>query len=155
MKRHKKEKIGEEDSDKKLKELEEGWKRTQADFENYKKRTEEQRGEVLNMIKTDFLAKITPVLDNFSRAFNHAPDDDFAKGVKQIEKQLSDVLASEGLERLNVNMGEKFDCNFHEAISSEENQEIPADHIIAEVESGWKFMDKVIKPAKVRVSKGK
>ncbi len=139
----------------KIKELEEGWKRTQADFENYCKRNEEQRGEVLNLMKADFLGKITPVLDNFRRAFEHAPDSDFAKGIKQIEKQLEDILIAQGLEKIPANPGDKFDCNIHEAISCEQNKKIPLDHIIAETESGWMFSDRVIKPAKVRVSKGK
>jgi len=139
----------------KIKELEEGWKRTQADFENYKKRQEESRGEILEMMKADFLTKLTPVLDNFHRAFLHAPEDDFARGVKQIEKQLEDILISEGLQKIPANTGDKFDCNIHEAMSCEQNKEIPLDHIIAETESGWMFSDRVIKPAKVRVSQGK
>ena len=139
----------------KIEELEEGWKRTQADFENYRKRTEEQQGKILMMIKADFLAKITPVLDNFRRAFEHSPDDEFARGVKQIEKQLEDILISEGLQKLPAEAGMKFNPEFHEAISCEPNRKMPADHIIAEIESGWIFEDKVIKPAKVRVSKGK
>lgn len=139
----------------KIKELEDGWKRTQADFENYRKRSEEQRSEILNLMKADFLAKIAPVLDNFRRAFEHSPDDNFAQGVKQIEKQLEDILTSEGLEKISAEPGTKFDCNLHEAISCEANKKIPADHIIAETESGWLFDDRVIKPAKVRVSRGK
>ncbi len=138
----------------KIKELEENWKRTQADFDNFQKRTEEDRGEVLSIMKADFLTKITPVLDNFRRAFEHAPDDDFARGVKQIEKQLEDILISEGLEKIPANTGDKFNCNLHEAVSCEKNKTIPADHIVAETESGWMFSDRVIKPAKVRVSKG-
>lgn len=139
----------------KIKELEEGWKRTQADFENYKKRSEEQRGEVLNLMKADFLAKITPVLDNFRRAFEHAPDDDFARGIKHIEKQLEDILLSEGLKKIPADTRTAFNPELHEAITHEPNKKIPADHIIACLESGWMFEDKVIKPAKVRVSKGK
>ena len=157
----------------KVKELEEGWRRAQADFENYKRRTDEQRAELLSLMKADFMTKITPVLDNFRRAFafryahapaRHAsqlagvagrPDDNFAKGVKQIEKQLEDILISEGLEKIPAKVADKFDCNLHEAISCEENKNIAADHIIAEAESGWMFDRRVIKPAKVRVSKGK
>ena len=139
----------------KIKELEEGWKRTQADFENYRKRTEEQQGKILMMIKAGLLAKITPVLDNFRRAFEHSPDDEFARGVKQIEKQLEDILISEGLQKLPAEAGMKFNPEFHEAISCEPNRKMPADHIIAEIESGWMFEGKVINPAKVRVSKGK
>ena len=141
--------------EKKIKELEEGWKRTQADFENYRKRTEAERAEVLEMMKADFLAKITPVLDNFRRALAHSPNDNFAKGIKHIEKQLEDILLSEGLEKIPAEVGTRFDCNLHEAISCEPNKKIPADHLIAETESGWQFNGRVIKPAKVRVSKGK
>ena len=137
----------------KIKELENGWKRTAADFENYKKRNEEMRGELLEFAKADFITKITPVLDNFTRAFSHAPNDEFSKGVKQIEKQLEDILTSEGLERIDISG--KFDPNLHEAISCEPNTKVPADYIIAEIESGWKYKNRVLKPAKVRVSKGK
>jgi len=145
----------------KIKELEDGWKRTAADFENYRKRSEEQRLEFLMLAKADFVAKITPVLDNFRRAFalrhSHTPkkeqDSNWVRGVKQIEKQLEDILSSEGLKRIDTS-GE-FDHNLHEAISCEENDKIPCDHIIAEIESGWQFDGKILKPAKVRVSKGK
>ncbi len=146
MKRHKTDKI---------KELEDGWKRTQADFENYRKRVEAERGEILEMMRADFLTKITPVLDNFRRAFAHAPEDAFARGVKQIEKQLEDILVSEGLQKIPADTGSKFDPNIHEAITHEPNKKIPLDHIIAELESGWMYNNRVIKPAKVRVSKGK
>lgn len=139
----------------KIKELEDGWKRTQADFENYRKRSEEQRGEVFNLIKADFLAKITPVLDNFRRAFEHSPDNEFARGIKHIEKQLEDILTAEGLHKISAEPGQKFDCNLHEAISCEPNKKIPTDHVIAVTESGWMLGGRVIKPAKVRVSRGK
>jgi molecular chaperone GrpE len=140
-----------------IKELEEGWRRTQADFENFSKREENLRGQVLELSKAEFMSKITPVLDNFRRAFEHISEKDntaVIQGLKQIEKQLEDILASEGLKRIET-AGQKFDANLHEAISCEPNQKIPTDEIIAEIESGWMFNDKIIKCAKVRVSKGK
>ena len=145
----------EQSASRRIKELEDGWKRTQADFENYRKRTEAERGEILEMMKADFIAKITPVLDNFRRSFEHAPDDDFARGVKQIEKQLEDILLSEGLQKIPADAGTAFNPELHEAITHEPNKKIPLDHIITELESGWMFADHIIKPAKVRVSKGK
>ncbi len=139
-----------------IKELKNGWQRTQADFENFRKKTEAKRGEILNLQKADFMAKITPVLDNFRRAFEHAPkESDWQEGIRQIQKQLEEILVSEGLKKIPANSGEKFDCALHEAISCEQNKKIPLDHIIAELESGWQFEDKIIKPAKVRVSKGR
>lgn len=155
-----KKQIKKEEPDKKLseltqeiEELKNGWRRTQADFENYQKRTETQKFELIELAKADFMTKLTPVLDNFRRAFEHAPNDEFAKGVKQIEKQLEDILNSEGL--IKIKTDGVFDPNMHEAISFEENKDVPADHIISELESGWMYGNKVLKPAKVRVSKGK
>jgi molecular chaperone GrpE len=150
----------------KIKELEDGWKRTQADFDNYRKRTEEQRLDIIELSKADFMTKITPVLDNFRRAFSHIPHNKpattyevvfnrYISGVKQIEKQLEDILKDEGLEKIDASSGTKFDHNLHEAISFEINDKIPADTIIDELESGWTYRGRVIKPAKVRVSKGK
>lgn len=142
--------------EKKIKELESGWKRTQADFDNYQKRSEEQKLNIIAAANTDLMLKITPVLDNFRRAFEHAKDDKdpIFLGVKQIEKQLEDILIAEGLEKIKAEIGMKFDPNLHEAISFEENNKVKTDHIIAEIESGWQFNGKVLKPAKVRVSKG-
>lgn len=138
----------------KISELEIGWKRTQADFDNYVKRSEEQKLNIIASANTDLMLEIVPVLDNFRRAFSHAKaDDQFAQGIKQIEKQLEDILLNEGLKKIET-VGQ-FNPNLHEAISYEENDKIPADDIIMEAESGWMFNDKVLKPAKVRVSKGK
>jgi len=138
----------------KIQELEEGWRRTQADFDNFRKRTETQKQEIIEWEKGQILAKLSPVLDNFRRAFEHLDiNDPKISGIKQIEKQLEDILASEGLKR--VDCSAEFNPAKHEAISYEENADVKADHIIAECESGWEFNGKVIKPAKVRVSKGK
>lgn len=147
--------------DLKVQELEEALKRSLADFDNYRKRTEAQKIEMIDYAKADFMTKITPVLDNFGRAFEHVDINDPAiSGLKQIEKQLEDILAAEGLKRIDTT-GE-FNPASHEAISYENNNEIAADNIIAETESGWEFnpsnssgQARVIKPAKVRVSKGK
>jgi len=137
-----------------IKELQAGWQRTQADFENYKKRTEAQRQETADFIKADFLTRLAPVMDNFRRAFEYVDTNDpKIAGLKLIEKQLEDILKSEGLEKIDTTG--IFDPNLHEAVSHEAHDKTPADHIIAEVESGWRLGDKVIKPSKVRVSKGK
>lgn len=137
----------------KIKELEEGWRRTQADFDNYQKRTEAQKLEMLEYAKADFMTKITPVLDNFRRAFVHLDESDpNISGIKLIEKQLEDILTKEGLKKID-STGE-FNESLHEAISFEES-DLETNQIIAEAESGWMFGEKVIKPAKVRVSKGR
>lgn len=142
-----------------VEDLKNGWRRTQADFENYQKRTETQKLEMIELAKADFMTKLMPVLDNFRRSFQHEPDKhnlkNWVMGVEHIEKQLEDILNSEGLIKIKTDIGYKFDPNLHEAISCEKNYKIAADHIIAEIESGWLYKDKVLKPSKVRVSKGK
>lgn len=141
--------------EKEISDLKVGWQRTQADFDNYQKRSEDQKLNIITSANTDLMLKITPVLDNFSRAFLHAPKkDNFVLGIKQIEKQLEEILVAEGLEKIQAKAGTKFDPTMHEAISYEEN-DLPTDKIIAEVETGWIFRGKVLKPTKVRVSKGK
>jgi len=140
---------------KQIEELKTGWQRTQADFENYRKRVEGERLENLAYARAEFISQLTPVLDNFYRAFSGTKKDDpTIQGFLQIKKQLEEILAEEGLEKIPAKPGNKFDPRLHEAISSESHRTIAADCIIAEVESGWMFQDKVLKPAKVRVSKG-
>lgn len=145
----------ETDNLKEIEELKKGWQRTQADFDNFVKRVEGEKLENLAQAKAEFMVKISPVLDNFYRAFaNTKKDDPIVSGFLQIKKQLEDILADEGLKKISTQKGTKFDPNLHEAISYEEN-DLPTDTIIDELESGWQFEDRVVKPAKVRVSKGK
>lgn len=77
----------------------------------------------------------------------------YFSGLRLIERQLEQVLGEAGLKRIPT-ADQPFDHNLHEAISHEPSVEVPADHIIAEIEAGWTIDDTVIKPAKVRVSKG-
>lgn len=143
---------------KKIKELEKGWQRTQADFENFRKKVESEKLANLAYAKAEFASKITPVLDNFQLAFKNSAglknDPQWVEGVKQIKIQLEDILTEEGLKKISAQRGEKFDPQYHEAISFELNN-LAEDLIIDEVESGWMFEEKIIKPAKVRVSQGK
>ena len=116
------------------------------------------------------LEKLFPIFDNFYRASTHAPEvsledlpnlteGDYQKifnyfsGLRLIERQLEQVLGEAGLKRIPT-AGVAFDHNLHEAISHEPSVDVPSDHIIAEIEAGWLIDDTVIKPAKVRVSKG-
>ena len=144
--------------------------RLASEYANYQKRVEQELLRIHSNAKSDVLEKLFPVLDNLYRASTHAPkislDDDLAslseedfkqistyfQGLRQIERQLEDVLAQNGLTRIKTT-GEQFDHNLHEAISYEES-DLPADTIIGEIEAGWQIDGRVLKPAKVRVSKG-
>jgi molecular chaperone GrpE len=143
----------------KISELENGWKRTQADFDNYRKRTEDIKSQWIEEANLELIMKILPVVDNFERANQYVPenlkDHDWVKGVQLIEKHLSDILTEIGLQKIIVEPNYEFDPNIHEAISSEPNNQIKNNHIIEVLETGYKLGTQVIRPAKVRVSKGK
>ncbi len=157
-------------SQKQLAELEDSYKRLAAEFANFQRRSEEEKLQIAQRAQTDLLEKLFPIIDNLERSAAHAPavdinaaaeltEDELKKignyftGLRQIEKQLEATLQNAGLSRIKTT-GQAFDHNVHEAISHEANKEVPADHIIGEVESGWKIGDRVIRPAKVRVSQG-
>lgn len=155
---------------KQLSELEDSYKRLAAEFANFQRRSELEKQQIAERARAELLEKLFPIMDNLERSSTHAPaininevatitDDELKKmatyfgGLRLIEKQLEQVLTEAGLKRIPT-VGHEFDHNLHEAISHEPNAEVPADAIIAEVESGWLVGDKVLKPAKVRVSKG-
>ncbi len=133
------------------------WQRTQADFDNYRRRTETERHDLATLAATECLLQIAPILDDFRRAFAHIPEDEQASpwlaGIRQVEKHLRSLLTRAGLEP--IESGGLFDPTVHEAIAYEEHPELPDGTIIDIVELGWKVGNRVIKPARVRVSKGK
>jgi molecular chaperone GrpE len=96
-------------------------------------------------------------LDNFQLAAKHIPEnlenDNWAQGIKQIEKQFEDILISVGLERIQ-SVGEHFNPEFHEAVEEIESDK-PEGEIVEEVLAGYKFDGDVLRPSKVRVSKEK
>lgn len=146
---------------------EESRTRLASDYANLERRIDQEKTEISQRAGAVWLAKLFPIMDNFYRAATHAPtvsadgvlDEDelgrihkYFDGLKQIEKQLEATLAQAGLTRIKTK-GEHFDTNLHEAISYEPS-DLPAETIIDEVEGGWLLHDQVLKPAKVRVSKG-
>lgn len=145
------------ETEKKIAELTAGWQRTQADFLNHKKQTEQDRARLIKSANTNLLEAILPVLDNFALATKHFPPglelNIWAQGIKHIEKQLENILTNEGLTRI-ATVGQIFDPEFHEAI-----ERIPADQpegeIIEEVSPGYKFDNIVLRPAQVKVSQVK
>jgi len=146
---------------------EESRTRLASDYANLERRIEQEKNEIGQRAGATWLAKLFPIMDNFYRAANHAPaisadgvlgEDELTRihkyfeGLKQIEKQLEDTLAQAGLTRIKTR-GQHFDPTLHEAISYE-NGGLPAETVIDEVEGGWLLNGSVLKPAKVRVSKG-
>lgn len=140
-----------------IKEMKNGWQRTQADFENYRKRmTDELSKRELNG-KLNVILDLIPVFDNFDRAYKHIPLEDRKKdwvmGIIAIEKQFQSILNNMGIEKYHVE-GKKFDPENSEAMMSVGSDK-PEGTIIEELEPGYKMDNKIIRYARVKVSKGK
>ena len=149
-----------EDWETKAKEYLDGWKRTQAEFENYKKREAGAKKELGGYLIEKLVLDIIPVLDNFRAATLHTPEDQkespWVTGISYIEKQLAAVLSENGIQMITPKEGDEFDPKIHEAISAEdkdsESVEENEKHIITTVhQNGYKYGERVIRPAKVTV----
>lgn len=119
-----------------------GWKRERADFLNYKKEEIERINALVKYANEEIILKLLPVLDNLCLATNHIKDE----GVLQIKKQLEDFLAKEGIEHIEV-VGKPFDPNTMEAIEGD------GQTVAEEVQRGYTLHGKLIRPAKVKVTK--
>lgn len=126
--------------------------RMQADFDNFRKRSRQEREELVTFATEGLLTKLLPVLDNFDRAVGAEGDNsDMLAGVHMIQRQLMEVLTGEGLEIMTA-CGCEFDPNFHQAVVMEPSEEVADNHIIAEWQKGYLVKGKVIRPAMVKVA---
>lgn len=143
----------------KVSQLEHSLKRALADFDNFRKRVEQERSEMTLVAKVNLLHELLPVLDNFNRAASHLPtelkDNSWATGILAIAKQLKDLVERQGLETIAPNSADLFDPRLHEAVSHEPHDSIELDHIVETIELGYTINDRVLRPAKVKVSAGK
>lgn len=150
-KKNKKTKIKELED--KLNEATNGWKRALADYENFKKRSEEDKGELVQYACENLILEILPVLDNFQSAYSALPKElegnAWAEGIKYIKVQLCDVLKNNGIEELKT-AREKFDPEVHEAIEKVKSKD-KKNIVIEEVVKGYKMKEKVIRAAKVKI----
>ena len=132
-------------------------KRLQADFENYKKRVQKEREELMRLLEDQVLLELIPLYDNFERAFrhfNHNNDKDaFIEGVEKIFSQFHDFLSRKGIEPIKA-MGEPFDPAKHEALITVESEGAP-NIVLEEFERGYLRGGRVIKASRVKVSKKK
>lgn len=128
--------------------------RRQADFENYRKRIERERHQDHHRGVELFAERILPVLDALGHALAADPGSasaEYRKGFELIERQLSDLLAKQGLVRMET-AGKQFDPHFHHAIEQLETSEYAEGAIIDELQPGYLFHGKVLRPAMVRVA---
>jgi molecular chaperone GrpE len=128
--------------------------RRQADFENYRKRVEKERHHDRNRAVESLVESILPVLDAFDRALESADvsvSAEYFKGFEMIRRQLSDLLAKQGLKRIEA-VGKEFNPHFHHAIEMVETRQHPDGFVIGEMQPGYVFHERVLRPAMVRVA---
>jgi molecular chaperone GrpE len=128
--------------------------RRQADFENYRKRVEKEREQDRNRGVEALVEKLLPVLDAFQRALAVQDDPGYAehrKGFELIYRQLWEALAKQGLERIE-SIGKEFNPHLHHAIERTETTEHPDGTVIGELQPGYVFHGRVLRPAMVRVA---
>ena len=142
--------------------------RSAAEFQNSRRRLENQQAEEIERASGALVRRLLPVLDDLDLAFQNVPSElqsveadsntaqqvAWLQGFRQIRKKLGDVLAEQGLALIETagETASEFDPNLHEAITSEPHDSVPSGHIIAEVRAGYLYKGRVLRPALVRVA---
>ena len=133
-------------------EYKDSWLRSQAEFQNYKRRLEHDNEMRYASMKGDIIKKVIPALDDLERALQNRPEDNgWANGIELITRKLQNILDAEGVKKIEA-LGVEFDPNFHEAISHEPADGVQSGHVIAVVQNGYILGERVIRPALVRVA---
>jgi molecular chaperone GrpE len=130
------------------------WQRAQADFINYKRRTEEERAEFNSFANANLLLGILPVLDDLERALEAVPakykKSEWVEGVRLVAHKFKTILEGQGVKRIKAE-GEAFDPNYHEALRQDKGKE---GIVIEEFQKGYLMHDKLLRPARVVVGNG-
>jgi len=133
--------------------------RMQADFENYKKREEKKKKDFMEYANKDLICKLLSVIDNLERAVSYSHNqkhqsESIRKGIESVLKDFQKILEKEGLAPIK-SLGKRFDPYCHEAIMQVESDKYPEDTVTEEITKGYYLKSNVIRPAIVKVSKGK
>jgi len=130
--------------------------RTQADFANYKRRSEQEREQQAKFATLMLVTELLPVLDNFDRALSTIPESvralPWTDGILLVDRQLRATLEKQGVTPIEA-VGQRFDPMLHEAILHEDSADHYDDQIIAELQRGYMLHDKVVRPTLVKVAK--
>lgn len=147
------EKTDEEKLQDALKEAEDKYMRLAAEYQNYRRRTDEEKQSVARYANERIARELLNVVDSFERALDTAPggDDGFKNGVELIYKQLMGVLNNFGVTLIETE-GKEFDPNFHNAVLSEEAEGVEPGQILMELQKGYLLNDRLLRPSMVKVS---
>jgi molecular chaperone GrpE len=131
--------------------------RSQADFENYKKRSAREKEEAIKYANSSLLEKLISIVDNFELGLEAARAESdkspIFSGMSMVLKQLMDFLADSGLQPIDA-IGKQFDPNLHEAIAHEASNEVPEGSVIRQTRRGYRMKDRLLRPSSVVVSSG-
>ncbi len=127
--------------------------RLQAEFDNYRKRAAKEQQDYRDYALADALKQVLPILDSLDRALKteNASAEDFRSGVDLIDRQFHDVLSKLGVEPIQA-VGQLFDPTLHQAIQMVDTEEVPDNHVVDELQRGYKIKDRLLRPAMVRVA---
>lgn len=130
------------------------YQRLAADFENYKRRTRQELADRTQYANEELIRKLLPILDNFRRILDHAPegvDPNWYEGIKLVARQFEETLQAQGLSTIPA-VGEKFDPSRHEAIAREETDDQEEGTVVEEMQPGYRLHDRVLRPTLVKVA---
>ncbi|GBD88327.1 heat shock protein GrpE [bacterium BMS3Abin03] len=138
-----------------VQELKDKLLRKAAEFENYKRRTENDQLNLLTYAAESFIVKLLPVVDDFERSLEHIEDaqdiNAIKQGVKLIYEKLMKVFDEQGVKKIDA-VGKPFDVEYHEALMQKKDDSVEPHTVLDEIEKGYMYKDKVIRHSKVIVS---
>ncbi len=142
---------------KKADEYLDNWRRTAADFQNFKRRAEKDKADYGQYANQRLLKRLLDVLDSFDAGFKAVPEqyanEPWVEGMRAVERQLLQILENEGVTPMET-AGKEFDPNFHEAMVYEPSPGAGEGQILDELQRGYMLHDRVLRPSRVKVAKG-
>jgi molecular chaperone GrpE len=126
--------------------------RRQAEFDNFRKRAERERFEMLEYASIEAVKTILPIVDDFERALKiECADKEYVRGMEMIQQRLMESIRKLGLEPIEA-LGKKFDPNLHHAVSKVQSETHEDDEIVEEYQKGYQFKERLLRPAMVKVA---
>jgi molecular chaperone GrpE len=126
--------------------------RRQAEFENFRRRAERERADILEYANTETVRSLLPIIDDFERALKvESADKEYVRGMELIYNRLSEALKKLGLEPIEA-VGQTFDPNLHHAVDRQETKEHEDQKVLDEYQRGYYFRGKLLRPAMVKVA---
>ena len=141
--------------DEKIDELNDKLRRSMAEFDNYRKRTDKEKSAMYEIGAKDVIEKILPIVDNFERGLNTIPEDAkgtaFAEGMEKIYKQFVKTLDDLGVKPIEA-VGKPFDPNFHNAVMHVEDEKLGENVVAAELQKGYTYKESIVRHSMVQVA---